>query len=235
MKFIILPKKKRYYKAPRGWFRIVTIAVLVVCVLVCSIILCRQCIQDPSQFNLAMLLFAEICAIGTIIQIVNGWFDKKRELVILSREKPTSLEYFSKEDQLTIAEEDKNKLYDLLSKALDNNQLYGLLIAQAIGKSSVVVNAAPGSIVATDGGTINITQHINQAIELQKAIASEPQDSKNFVKVAKKKALDIIGGAIEDIAKGEITKAAKLIVELGKDLGPVIAKTAAFAFFKGLL
>jgi hypothetical protein len=53
--------------------------------------------------------------------------------------------------------------------------------------------------------------------------------------VAKKTALDIIGEAIKDIAKGQVKEAAKQIVELGKDLGPIIAKTAAYSFFKGML
>lgn len=52
--------------------------------------------------------------------------------------------------------------------------------------------------------------------------------------MAKKKALDIIGGVIEDIAKGQVKEAGKQIIELGKDLGPIIAKTAAYAFFKSM-
>jgi len=70
---------------------------------------------------------------------------------------------------------------------------------------------------------------------LQKAIAKEPEESKSFAKVAKKKALDIIGGVIEDIAKGQVKEAGKQIIELAKDLGPIIAKTAAYAFFKSML
>jgi hypothetical protein len=70
---------------------------------------------------------------------------------------------------------------------------------------------------------------------LQKAIAKEPEDSKNFAKVAKRKALDIIGSVIEDVAKGQVKEAAKQIIELGKDLGPIIVKTAAYGFFKSML
>ena len=47
--------------------------------------------------------------------------------------------------------------------------------------------------------------------------------------------MDIIGDAIKDIAKGQVKEAAKQIVELGKDLGPIVAKTAAYAFFKSML
>jgi len=87
--------------------------------------------------------------------------------------------------------------------------------------------------VATDGSTINIQQHIHNALELQKAIADEPEES--FAKVAKKTALDIIGEAIKDIARGQVKEAAKEIIELGKDLGPIIVKTAAYGFFKSML
>ena len=99
------------------------------------------------------------------------------------------------------------------------------LLAKAIDKPGYVkqIVAGPGSIVATDGSTINIEQHIHNVIELQKAIAQEPEDSTNFLRVAKKKALDIVGGAFEDIAKGKVKEAAKDIYELGKLVGPLIA------------
>ena len=47
--------------------------------------------------------------------------------------------------------------------------------------------------------------------------------------------MDIVWGAAEDVAKGLVTKAAKTIFELGKELGPVIVKTAAYAAFKSML
>ena len=50
----------------------------------------------------------------------------------------------------------------------------------------------------------------------------EPEYSPIFAKVAKKTALDIIGSALKDVAKGQVKEAAKQIYELGKDLGPVI-------------
>ena len=59
--------------------------------------------------------------------------------------------------------------------------------------------------------------------------------TKKFGKLTKKKALDIVGGAIEDFGKKQVTEVAKTILELGKDLGPLIAKTAAYAFFKNLM
>ncbi len=43
----------------------------------------------------------------------------------------------------------------------------------------------------------------------------ESEGSESFGKVAKRAALDIIGGAIKDIAKGQVKNAAKQIVELG--------------------
>jgi len=38
-----------------------------------------------------------------------------------------------------------------------------------------------------------------------------------------------------DVAKGQVKEAPKQINELGKDLGPVIIKMAAYAFFSSML
>lgn len=43
-----------------------------------------------------------------------------------------------------------------------------------------------------------------------------------------------LGGAIKDIARGQVKQAANQIIELGKDLGPIIARTAAYVFFKAV-
>jgi hypothetical protein len=96
------------------------------------------------------------------------------------------------------------------------------------------IHASDQSIVATDGSIVSIEQHIHNALELQKAIVEEPEESESFAKVAKKTAFDIVGEAIKDIAKGQVKEAAKQIIELGKDLGPIIAKTAAYGFFKSI-
>jgi len=132
------------------------------------------------------------------------------------------------------ASEEVRKGYDERVSRLEaeKERLYELL-GQAIDKAGVkLITAGPGAIVATDGSTVNIQQHIHNALELQKAITEEPEESESFAKMAKKTALDIIGGAIKDIAKGQVKEAAKQIVELGKDLAPIIAKTAAYAFFR---
>jgi len=129
---------------------------------------------------------------------------------------------------------ENEKLFSLLAKAMDANRLYALLLSEAIRKAGDYITVGPDSFVATRGSTINIQQHIHNAVELQGAIAKEPEDSKSFAKVAKKKALDIIGGVIEDIAKGQVKEATKQIIELGKELGPVIVKTAAYGFFKSM-
>ena len=89
--------------------------------------------------------------------------------------------------------------------------------------------------MAEGNATINIEQHIHRAVELQKAIAKQPENSPTFAKVAKKTALDIIGSALKDVAKGQVKEAAKQIYKLGKDLGPAILNTAAYAFFKNFL
>ena len=96
------------------------------------------------------------------------------------------------------------------------------------------IHAGGQSIVATEGSIVSFEQHIHNALELQKAIVNEPEESESFAKVAKKTAFDIVGEAIKDIAKGQVKEAAKQIIELGKDLGPIIAKTAAYAFFKSI-
>jgi len=66
---------------------------------------------------------------------------------------------------------------------------------------------------------------------------AEAEESKTFAGVARKTVLDIVGEAIKDIAKGQVKKAAKQIIELGKDLGPLFLKMApaAYAFFKSML
>jgi len=141
-------------------------------------------------------------------------------------------------EQIELAREEVRKGYDQRIERLEaeKDRLYQLL-SQAIDKAGDVrlMTVASGSIVAMDGSTVKIEQHVHYALELQKAIAEEPEESESFAKVAKKTALDIVGEAMKDIAKGQVKEAAKQIVELGKDLGPIIAKTAAYAFFKSML
>jgi len=143
----------------------------------------------------------------------------------------------SSEEHRKQALKEVRKEYEAIIKRLEaeKDRLYQLL-GQAIDKAGdlKLITAGSGAIVATDGSTVNIQQHVHNAIELQRAIADEPEGSGSFAKVAKKTALDIVGGAIKDIAKGQVKKAAKQIIELGKDLGPIIAKTAAYTFFKGI-
>jgi hypothetical protein len=127
------------------------------------------------------------------------------------------------ETKIKLLESERDRYYQLVSRALDAPKEAKLTIVEA------------GGIAAIDGSTINVEQHINNALELQKAIAAEPEGSESFGKVAKRAALDVIGGAIKDIAKGQMKAAAKAIIELGKDLGPVIAKTTAYGLFKSML
>ncbi|MHC4203614.1 MAG: pentapeptide repeat-containing protein [Planctomycetota bacterium] len=98
-----------------------------------------------------------------------------------------------------------------------------------------IINAPQAKYLAIDGSTLNVEETSNYyAYELQKVIAEESEESESFAKVAKKMALEIVGEAIKDIAKGQVKEAAKEIIKLGKDLGPIIAKTAAYAFFKNI-
>ena len=66
-------------------------------------------------------------------------------------------------------------------------------------------------------------------------VAAQPEDSPTFAETAEKTALDIVGSALKDVAKGQVKEAAKQICELGKDLGPVTLDTAAYAFFKNMM
>ena len=125
------------------------------------------------------------------------------------------------EAKIAQLEAERDRYYRLVSRALDAPREAKLTIVES------------GAMAALDGSTINI-EHMNYALELQKAIAAEPEDSESFAKLAKKTALDIIGGGIKDIAKGQVKEAANQIIQLGKDLGPIVARTAAYGFFANL-
>ena len=131
------------------------------------------------------------------------------------------------------------KEYEIKLKQLESerDRYYSLLVhALDAPKQVKLITAGPGAIVATDGSTVNIQQHIHNALDLQKAIAAEPEESDSFAKVAKKTALEIVGNAIKDIAKGQVKEAGKQIIELGKDLGPLLIRMApaAYGFFKNI-
>jgi len=100
---------------------------------------------------------------------------------------------------------------------------------------SVSIVNATGQYLAIGGSTINIDQHVEYITNLRDAVAALPEDGPTFAKTTKKTALDIIGSALKDVAKGQVKEAAKQIYELGKDLGPVIVSTAAYGFFKSCL
>lgn len=127
------------------------------------------------------------------------------------------------EVKLRQVEEERDRYWAAITRALDTPREVKLIAA------------APGAIVATDGSTIQIQQHIHHAVELQRVIVEQPEDSPTFAKVAKKTALDILGSALKDVAKGQVKKAAEQIIELGKDLGPVIVDTVAYEFFRSCL
>jgi uncharacterized protein YjbI with pentapeptide repeats len=99
----------------------------------------------------------------------------------------------------------------------------------------VYIENATAQYLAIGGSTINIDQHIEYINNLRDAIAAQPETSPTFSKVAKNTAMDLIGLALKDVAKGQIKEAAKQIYELGKELGPVIVNTAAYGFFRSLV
>ncbi len=132
-------------------------------------------------------------------------------------------------------EADKVRLSALLAQSLENNRLQTFLLSGAVERIGDNIHAEAGATVATRGASINIDQHVEYITNLRDTIAAQPEDSPTFAKVAKKTALDIIGSALKDVAKGQVKKAAEQIIELGKNLGPVIVKTAAYAFFKNMM
>jgi len=127
------------------------------------------------------------------------------------------------ETKIQQLEGERDRWYQLAARAIDTPKEIKLIIA------------GPSSIVSVEGVTFNIEQHVRNAIELQKAIAEQGEDSETFAKVAKKTALSIVGDVLRDLAKGQVKEAAKRVIELGKELGPAVANTAAYAFFKGFL
>jgi hypothetical protein len=134
------------------------------------------------------------------------------------------------ESRMQRLETDKDRLAALLAQSLENNRLQAFLLTGAVERIGDNIHAEAGAVVATGNASINIEQNIHYA-ELRKAI----EDDETLGQVAKRKALDVIGGAIQDFAKGQVKEAAKQIYELGKDLGPVIVNTAAYGFFKSCL
>jgi len=71
------------------------------------------------------------------------------------------------------------------------------------------IRAGRQSSVAMDEATININieQTINHLDELEKIVRDQPEDK--LSKVAKNKALEIIHDALKDVAKRQLTEAAK--------------------------
>lgn len=108
------------------------------------------------------------------------------------------------------------------------------VIHQLIDQPKTVhITYAPNAkYLAIDGSTLNIQETSNYyAHELRKSIA----ENKSLSKRLKERAMKALDEAIDDIGKNAVKKAAAKIVELGKELGPAIIKTAAYAFFKNYL
>ena len=129
-----------------------------------------------------------------------------------------TVKYETKIKQL---EGERNRLYRLIERKMDQPDKINLIEAQ------------PGSFVANDGSSIIIEQYVNHLVNIGRDIREAPK--KNLSDTVKRTALDIVGEALKDVAKGQVKGAAQKIVELGKDIVPFIVDTAAYGFFKGLL
>ena len=105
-----------------------------------------------------------------------------------------------------------------------------------LGKKTTI-SGGPKSIIAAEGGTIHIEIKVEQAIEHLEALRKlvEGQAEEKLSGVVKKKACEIIHDALKDVARRQLTEAAKKILELGKEAVPLIVNTAAYRFFKGIL
>jgi hypothetical protein len=112
------------------------------------------------------------------------------------------------------------------------------IVRELINKPSKINNiiAPQAQYLAIDGSILNVQQTGNYyALELQKAIKESPKES--FIKISKDKALDIVGGVLEDIAKDGVKEAAKKIAKLGVMLSPIVIDKIphVFEFFKNIL
>jgi len=144
-------------------------------------------------------------------------------------------------------EEQKEPALELLTARYDDKmkklepQMETLsgLVARKLDRPNTVnlIEAKPGSFVAVDGSTISIVQCVGHLEAIEPAIKDAPKES--LGNVARRTALDIVGGALKDAAKGEVKKAATGIIKLGAELGPGILKaagvSAAMEFFRGQL
>jgi len=94
-----------------------------------------------------------------------------------------------------------------------------------------------GRIVATGRAKVNIEIKVEQAVEhlddLKKIIEEQPKQK--IPAVVKNKGIEIIHDALKDVAKRQLAEAAKKVLELGKDVAPMIVNTAAYNFFKGMM
>ena len=91
-----------------------------------------------------------------------------------------------------------------------------------------------GNIVADEVHIeIKVEQAVQHLDELKKIVEKQPEEKVSAV--VKRKGLEIIHDALKDVAKRQLTEAAKKIWELGKEVGPVIINTAAYSFFKNIV
>lgn len=105
-------------------------------------------------------------------------------------------------------------------------------------KAHVEIAVGVGSgIAATGKAKVKIEIKVEKAVEhlddLKKIIEGQPKQK--IPAVVKRKGLEIIHDALKDVAKRQLAEAAKKVLELGKDFGPMIVNTAAYTFFKSMM
>ncbi len=113
----------------------------------------------------------------------------------------------------------------------DGNKAAGLILKGAIERIGHKVHVGTGGIAVVDGQGVTIQMFREKAEEL-KTIVQDASAKSTRKQQVKKKLVTVLDGAVTGIAKDQLKDTARQIYELGKDLGPVIARTAAYAFFK---
>jgi len=111
----------------------------------------------------------------------------------------------------------------------------GNIIANKKAHVEVAVGIG-GGIAATGKAKVNIEIKVEQAVEhldeLKKIV--EEQSKQKIPAIVRKKGLEIIHDALKDIAKRQLVEAAKKVLELGKNVAPMIVNTAAYNFFRSM-
>ena len=112
-----------------------------------------------------------------------------------------------------------------------------LHIEQIIAKDKSRIEIGRGMDAGIVADEVHIEIKVEQAVEhldeLKKIVEEQPEEEVSAV--VKRKCFEVIHDTLKDVAKRQLSDAAKKIWELGKEVGPAIINTAAYSFFKNIL